>query len=328
MGDYKMVGLRVLTLSLVLVLLPETAVSRRHLVQDVAKFLDQKIDFIGHDEGFRKHITALEEDLKTLEDSDVRNADIVTKLNMVHTVMKTVEDHVVNLARRSKTDVSGLQTSLGQFKRQVDRGLSTDSSYRSIMDHIGMLINHSSEIISEEIKEITKAEVKLNAAISELTRLRSEEYTREKEKESEGEEKLYKEGLGNLGQAVGLSLVSLLGDSLGYEQFAENLMKKSKEKLAAGVINSFEFIVDRLDQTEGNLKKSLDYFEKESVLIKNEDAEIRKLKRDFNEVKDNWYPDELEEIAKKDVDWEKDLMVYIRNLKSSVTRFVSNASNW
>jgi len=327
MGDSKMVGLRILTLSLVLVLLPETAVSRRHLVQDVAKFLDQKIDFIGHDEGFRKHIRALEKDLKMLEKSKVSNSRVVTSLNTVHTIMMTVEDHVVNLARMSKTDVSGLQISLYRYKRQVDRGLSTEDTYRSIMDHTGMLINHSNEILSKEIKEISKAEIKLNEALSEL-RLLKEQEQRELEQEQEFERENQATGaLGSLFGAIASITAAAIADDYGDYDLADEKIEESFYELERGINHSVDLIFGLLDETEGNLKKSLDYFEKQSVLIKKEDVEIQKLSDAYNDVTDNWYPEELEEIALEDDDWENDLMVYIRSLKRSVTRFVSRADS-
>ena len=321
-----MVGLRVLTLGLVLVLLPDTAIS--HIVQDVAKFLDRKIHFAGHDEGFRKQITALKEDLNKLEGSKLKDSRIVTSLNMVHTIMKAVEDHVVNLARRSRTDVSGLETSLNQYKRQVDRGLSTDNTYRSIMDHIGMLINHSTEIMDKEIEEISRAEIKLNEAITEL-RLLKEQEQYELEKKKQRERTNQQTGLlGSLFGAIGGLTSAAIADYNGDYDLSDEALERSIDYLGDGLITSIDLIFGLLDETEGNLKKNLDYFKREQAIIGEEDAEMRKLRDAYYDVSDNWDAEELEDIAESTNDWENDLMVYIRSLKWSVSRFVSSAGNW
>jgi len=274
------------------------------------------------------HIRALEKDLKMLEKSKVSNSRVVTSLNTVHTIMMTVEDHVVNLARMSKTDVSGLQISLYRYKRQVDRGLSTEDTYRSIMDHTGMLINHSNEILSKEIKEISKAEIKLNEALSEL-RLLKEQEQRELEQEQEFERENQATGaLGSLFGAIASITAAAIADDYGDYDLADEKIEESFYELERGINHSVDLIFGLLDETEGNLKKSLDYFEKQSDLIKKEDVEIHKLSDAYNDVTDNWFPEELEQVAEDDDDWEEDLMVYVRSLKSSVSRFVSSAGNW
>jgi len=294
----------------VLVLLPDTAIS--HVVKDVAKFLNKRIHFAGHDEGFRKHITALEEDLKKLEGSTLKDSQIVTRLNDVHTTMKMVEDHVVNLARNSRTAVSGLESSLNQYKRQVDRGLSTDTSYTSIMDHIGMLIDHSSETMDKEIKEIDRAEATLNLAVSELTILK--DGLLEKKRKNQG-------FFGSLFGAVAFEAIAVVAEENGNDDLA-----KKSEALADGYLDdAFDVIFGSLDQ---NLKKNLEYFERESDIIEEEDVEMQNLKEKYKKVENNWNPKDLEDIAKDADDWENDLMKHIRSLKWSVSRFVSSAGNW
>merc|ERR1719245_1476652 len=59
-----MKALNTLFLGLVFTLSPDAG--QGHLVKDVTEFLDQKIDFVGHDNGFRAHITALERDFQEL----------------------------------------------------------------------------------------------------------------------------------------------------------------------------------------------------------------------------------------------------------------------
>merc|ERR1712211_34029 len=94
-----------------------------HLVENVAHFLNQKIDFVGHDNGLRRHITALENDFKELNNLDneawqhAHVQKLLTSLTNAVTVLRRVEDHVISLARTSRTDVTGLETHLNRFKR-------------------------------------------------------------------------------------------------------------------------------------------------------------------------------------------------------------------
>merc|ERR1711963_208406 len=151
-----------------------------HLVENVAHFLNQKIDFVGHDNGLRRHITALENDFKELNNLDNEAwqhndhvQKLLTSLTNAVTELRKVEDDVISLARTSRTDVTGLETHLNRFKRQVDGQLSTDDTYSGIMDLVGKLISDSSDIMKKEIKDINEAESMLNTAQAEMTVLKN-----------------------------------------------------------------------------------------------------------------------------------------------------------
>ena len=74
-----------------------------HLVTDVADFLNQKIDFVGHDKGLRSHITALENDFRELDNLESEAwqhhhvQKLLTSLTEAVTVLRRVEDHVISL---------------------------------------------------------------------------------------------------------------------------------------------------------------------------------------------------------------------------------------
>merc|ERR1712038_1106685 len=146
-----------------------------HLVENVAHFLNQKIDFVGHDDGLRRHIAALENDFKELDNLDneawqhAHVQKLIKSLDNARIQLRRVEDHVIDLARTSRTDVTGLETHLNRFKRQVDGQLSTDDTYSGIMDLVGKLISDSSDIMKKEIKDINEAESMLNTAQAEMT---------------------------------------------------------------------------------------------------------------------------------------------------------------
>merc|ERR1719410_1264608 len=129
-----MVGWSALTLLLAVALAP-TADSA-HLVEEVTDFYNKKINFVGHDNGLRRHITALEndfEELNNLDNEAWQHNDhvqkLLTSLTNAVTELRKVEDDVISLARTSRTDVTGLETHLKRFKRQVDGQLSTDNTY-------------------------------------------------------------------------------------------------------------------------------------------------------------------------------------------------------
>merc|ERR1719410_2892119 len=63
-----MVGWSALTLLLAVALAP-TADSA-HLVEEVTDFYNKKINFVGHDNGLRRHITSLENDFEELDNLD------------------------------------------------------------------------------------------------------------------------------------------------------------------------------------------------------------------------------------------------------------------
>ena len=150
-----MAGRTILILSLAITLTPDAGWG--HLVTDVADFLNQKIDFVGHDKGLRSHITALENDFRELDNLESEAwqhhhvQKLLTSLTEAVTVLRRVEDHVIFLARASRTDIGGLETHLNQFKRQVDRRLSTSYTYGRIMGLVGSLIEDSDESMKKEI---------------------------------------------------------------------------------------------------------------------------------------------------------------------------------
>merc|ERR1719410_3152251 len=167
-----MVGWSALTLILAVALAP-TADSA-HLVEEVTAFYNKKINFVGHDNGLRRHITELENDFEELDNLDneawqhAHVQKLLTSLTNAVTVLRRVEDHVISLARTSRTDVTGLETHLNRFKRQVDGQLSTDDTYSGIMDLVGKLIRDSSDIMKKEIEDINEAQSMLNTAAAEM----------------------------------------------------------------------------------------------------------------------------------------------------------------
>merc|ERR1711953_703345 len=149
------------------------------LVEDVAHFLNRKIDFVGHDNGLRRHIAALQIDFEepnNLDNEAWKHNDhvqkLLTSLTNAVTELRKVEDDVISLARTSRTDVTGLETHLERFKRQVDGQLSTDDTYSGIMDLVRKLISYPSDIIMKEIKDINEALIMLNTAQAEMTILK------------------------------------------------------------------------------------------------------------------------------------------------------------
>lgn len=321
-----MAGLSLLVLSLALVLKPDTACS--HLVQDVAEFLNKKIDFVGHDNGFRSHIRALERDFKELNelDHDSKNhqhvQNVITSLNSALTVMRRVEDHIVSLAKTSKTDVSGLENFLNQFKSQVDHDLSTDYTYKQLMITVGSLITDSDETMKKEIKEITRAESMMNTAKSEMTILTTLlEIHEKKEKQAE------REGTARTLISAGLSIAAW---AFGYEDVASKIGDRAFENVG-NLLDVYDH-KEKFLRVEQNILDCFQYFKDELVQIEKEDVAMRKLRDDYAVVRVDWdegyHQEDLVDVAEDQQDWEIDVMANIRSLKRSVTNFLSSSANW
>jgi len=318
-----MKALNTLILGLVFTLSPDAG--HGHLVKDVTEFLDQKIDFVGHDNGFRAHITALERDFQELNnlENEAWNHDhvqrVITSLNSAVIVMRRVEDHIISLARTSRTDVLGLENYLNQFKRQVDHSISTDYTYRQIMDTVGSLITDSDDIMRKEIAEINEAESKMSIANAEmriLKHLLDVHEKKEERAETEVEVSSIVSGLG-----------ALFAWGLGEDDLASRLGNNALENL----FNVYEH-KDKFDRVEKNILDCFQYFKREVKLIEKEEGEMRRLKNDYEIIRAEWdggyHQQELVEVADDQEDWETDVMDNVRNLKRSVNSFVSSAGNW
>merc|ERR1712012_449283 len=295
------------------------------LVEDVAHFLNRKIDFVGHDNGLRRHITALENDFKELNNLDNEAwqhndhvQKLLTSLTNAVTVLRRVEDHVISLARTSRTDVTGLETHLNRFKRQEDGQLSTDNTYSGIMDVVGKLIRDSSDIMKKEIKDINGAESMLNTAQAEMTVLKN--LLKHHEKHEDEIESAAETGI--FSSLLTAGIVAFFD-----EDIAEELAVASLEGLASVWDHREKF-----DRIESNILSGFQYFREEVELVKEEEKEMRKLSGKYSAIRNNWGQgydqDELEETAEEDDDWEEDVMADIRKLKSNVNKFVTSAGHW
>merc|ERR1719410_92967 len=317
-----MVGWSALTLLLAVALAP-TADSA-HLVEEVTDFYNKKINFVGHDNGLRRHITALENDFEELDNLDneawqhAHVQKLLTSLTNAVTVLRRVEDHVISLARTSRTDVTGLETHLNRFKRQVDGQLSTDNTYSGIMDVVGKLIRDSSDIMKKEIKDINEAESMLNTAQAEMTVLKN--LLKHHEKHEDEIESAAETGI--FSSLLTAGIVAFFD-----EDVAEELAVASLEGLASVWDHREKF-----DRIESNILSGFQYFREEVELVKEEEKEMRKLSGKYSAIRNNWGQgydqDELEETAEEDDDWEEDVMADIRKLKSNVNKFVTSAGHW
>jgi len=316
-----MVGWSALTLILAVALAP-TADSA-HLVEEVTDFYNKKINFVGHDNGLRRHITALENDFEELDNLDneawqhAHVQKLLTSLTNAVTVLRRVEDHVISLARTSRTDVTGLETHLNRFKRQVDGQLSTDNTYSGIMDLVGKLIRDSSDIMKKEIKDINEAESMLNTAQAEMTVLKN--LLKHHEKHEDEIESAAETGI--FSSLLTAGIVAFFD-----EDVAEELAVASLEGLASVWDHREKF-----DRIESNILSGFQYFREEVELVKEEEKEMRYLSEKYSIIKanrDNYDRDELEDIAEEDDDWEEDVMADIRRLKSNVNKFVTSAGHW
>merc|ERR1719350_1870227 len=294
------------------------------LVEDVAHFLNQKIDFVGHDNGLRRHIAALQndfEELNNLDNDAWQHNDhvqkLLTSLTNAVTELRKVEDDVISLARTSRTDVTGLETHLNRFKRQVDGQLSTDNTYRGIMDLVGKLIRDSSDIMKKEIEEINEAESMLNTAQAEMTILKN--LLKHHEKHEDEIESAAETGI--FSSLLTAGIVAFFD-----EDVAEELAVASLEGLARVWDHREKF-----DRIESNILSGFQYFREEVELVKEEEKEMRNLSEKYSIIRanrDSYDQDELEEIAEEGDDWEEDVMTDIRRLKSNVNKFVTSAGQW
>merc|ERR550534_1606556 len=317
-----MVGWSVLTLLLAVALVP-TADSA-HLVEKVTDFYNKKINFVGHDNGLRRHITALENDFEELDNLDneawqhAHVQKLLTSLTNAVMVLRRVEDHVISLARTSRTDVTGLETHLNRFKRQVDGQLSTDNTYSGIMDLVGKLIRDSSDIMKKEIKDINEAESMLNTAQAEMSVLKN--LLEHHEKHEDEIESAAETGI--FSSLLTAGIVAFFD-----EDKAEELAVASLEGLASVWDHREKF-----DRIESNILSGFKYFREEVELVKEEEKEMRNLSEKYSAIENNWGQgydqDELEETAEEDDDWEEDVMADIRKLKSNVNKFVTSAGHW
>ena len=318
-----MAGRTILILSLAISLTPDACWG--HLVTDVADFLNQKIDFVGHDKGLRSHITALENDFEELDNLDGEAwqhghvQKLITSLKSGVIVLRRVEDHVISLARASRTDVQGLESHLKQFKGQVDRSLSTDNTYSRIMDLVGSLIKDSVDIMKKEIVEINEAESLMNTARAEMSSLKGLLSLHEKHQDDIDTA----QKTGSWGQLLTAGINLLFGNT--------NQAWELGKQALTGLVDVYDHR-DKFDRVESNILDSFSYFEKEVKLIKQEEVEMRKLRDEYDVIRANWHQDyhqdELEEVAEDDGDWNTDVMADIRSLRSSVNKFVSSAGQW
>merc|ERR550534_1668909 len=317
-----MVGWTALTLLLALALAP-TADSA-HLVEEVADFYNKKINFVGHDNGLRRHITALENDFEELDNLDneawqhAHVQKLLTSLTNAVMVLRRVEDHVISLARTSRTDVTGLETHLNRFKRQVDGQLSTDNTYSGIMDLVGKLISDSSDIMKKEIKDINEAESMLNTAQAEMTVLKN--LLKHHEKHEDEIENAAETGI--FSSLLTAGIVAFFDEDIAEELAVASL---------GGLARVWDYR-EKFDRIENNILSGFQYFREEVELVKEEEKEMRKLSGKYSAIRNNWGQgydqDELEETAEEDDDWEEDVMADIRKLKSNVNKFVTSAGHW
>lgn len=316
-----MVGRSALILSLAIALTPQADCG--HLVEDVAQFLNQKIDFVGHEHGLKSHISTLEKDFKELDNLD--NAawehqhvqKVLTTLTDAVTVLRRVEDHVIALARTSRTDVGGLETHLNQFKRQVDGGLSTDYTYGRIMEIVGSLIKDSYETMKKELVEINKAESQMNTARGEMKTLKN--LLKIHEEHQDEADRAAKTGV--FGSLLTAGLIGIFGDS-------DKALEVGLTGLS-GLIDVYDHR-DKFDRVERNILNSFRFFQNEVKEIQDEETAMKKLRDEYLTVgHDSSYStkEDLVDVAEYDPDW-NDVMGDIRSLKSSVNNFVNSAGQW
>merc|ERR1719350_1279916 len=298
------------------------------LVEDVAHFLNRKIDFVGHDNGLRRHIAALQndfEELNNLDNEAWQHNDhvqkLLTSLTNAVTELRKVEDDVISLARTSRTDVTGLETHLNRFKRQVDGQLSTDNTYSGIMDVVGKLIRDSSDIMKKEIKDINEAESMLNTAQAEMTLLKNLLKHHEKQKVEAAQTGIIRSAL-----TAGFALTTAI-----IEEDNEDIAVD----LAFDSLQGFARVADQLGEfarIQDDILSGFQYIRKEVELVKKQEKEMRNLSEKYSAIRANWGQgydqDELEETAEEDDDWEEDVMADIRRLKSNVNKFVTSAGHW
>merc|ERR550534_2126493 len=320
-----MVGWSALTLLLAVALAP-TADSA-HLVEEVTDFYNKKINFVGHDNGLRRHITALENDFEELDNLDneawqhAHVQKLLTSLTNAVMVLRRVEDHVISLARTSRTDVTGLETHLERFKRQVDGQLSTDDTYSGILDLVGKLISDSSEIMKKEIEDINEAESMLNTAQAEMTLLKNLLRYHEQQKVEAAQTGIIRSAL-----TAGAALLTTAIIEEDNEDIAVDLAFDS--------LQGFARVADQLGEfarIQRDILSGFEYIRKKVELVKKQEKEMRNLREKYEIIKanqDSFDQDELEEIAEEDDDWEEDIMADIRRLKSNVDKFVTSAGHW
>jgi len=298
------------------------------LVEDVAHFLNRKIDFVGHDNGLRRHIAALQidfEELNNLDNEAWKHNDhvqkLLTSLTNAVTELRKVEDDVISLARTSRTDVTGLETHLKRFKRQVDGQLSTDDTYSGIMDLLGKLISDSSDIMKKEIEDINEAESMLNTAQAEMTLLKNLLRYHEQQKVEAAQTGIIRSAL-----TAGAALLTTVIIEEDNEDIAVDLAYDS--------LQGFARVADQLGEfarIQRDILSGFEYIRKKVELVKKQEKEMRNLREKYEIIKanrDSYDQDELEEIAEEDDDWEEDIMTDIRRLKSNVNKFVTSAGHW
>merc|ERR1719350_1523701 len=290
--------------------------------------LQQTVPLMGHDNELRRHIIALENDFEELNnlDNEAWQPDdhvqkLLTSLTNAVTVLRRVEDHVISLARASRTDVTGLETHLNRFKRQVDGQLSTDNTYSGIMDLVGKLIRDSSDIMKKEIKDINEAESMLNTAQAEMTLLKNLLRHHEKQKVEAAQTGIIRSAL-----TAGAALLTTAIIEEDNEDIAVDLAYDS--------LQGFARVADQLGEfarIQRDILSGFEYIRKKVDLVKKQEKEMRNLSEKYEIIKanrDSYDQDELEEIAEEDDDWEEDIMADIRRLKSNVNKFVTSAGHW
>merc|ERR1712213_219135 len=298
MGQQSTMVGRSATILLLALALAGPADSAHPLVR-LTGVLNQKIDFVGHDNGLRSHITALENDFKELDNLDNEAwqhghvQKLLTSLTEAVNMLRRVEDHIISLARTSRTDVSGLETHLNQFKRQVDRRLPTDNTYGAIMALVRKLIGASMDKMEEEIDDINEAEVETATETGVIVSL------------------------------LATALVSFFDTEKADEIALVGLEKL--EKLGAVWEHREKF-----DRVESNIRSSFQYFRREVELVKKEETEIRYLRDDFDKIGASWkdLQDELQDVAEDGDDWDEDVMADVKILKKSINKFVESAGHW
>merc|ERR550525_125081 len=298
------------------------------LVEDVAHFLNRKIDFVGHDNGLRRHIAALQndfEELNNLDNEAWQHNDhvqkLLTSLTNAVTELRKVEDDVISLARTSRTDVTGLETHLKRFKRQVDGQLSTDDTYSGILDLVGKLISDSSEIMKKEIEDINEAESMLNTAQAEMTILKNLLRHHEQQRVEAAQTGIIRSAL-----TAGAALLTTAIIEEDNEDIAVDLAHDS--------LQGFARVADQLGEfarIQRDILSGFEYIRKKVDLVKKQEKEMRNLSEKYEIIKanrDSYDQVELEEIAEEEDDWEEDVMTDIRRLKSNVNKFVTSAGHW
>merc|ERR1719350_1594818 len=304
---------------------PLLLLANKTLIPGDETALQQTVPLMGHDNELRRHIIALENDFEELNnlDNEAWQPDdhvqkLLTSLTNAVTELRKVEDDVISLARTSRTDVTGLETHLNRFKRQVDGQLSTDNTYSGIMDVVGKLIRDSSDIMKKEIKDINEAESMLNTAQAEMTVLKN--LLKHHEKHEDEIESAAETGI--FSSLLTAGIVAFFDEDVA-------------EELAVASLGGLARVWDhreKFDRIESNILSGFQYFREEVELVKEEEKEMRKLSGKYSAIRNNWGQgydqDELEETAEEDDDWEEDVMADIRRLKSNVNKFVESAGHW